>query len=56
MKKNPNFENIYKIVNFDYASLYPESHLIDERLIVELKRKITNEERRKKLEKINNLK
>jgi len=55
VKSNKNFENIYKIVNFDYVSLYPESHLIDERLIVELKRKITNEERRKKLEKINNI-
>lgn len=56
MKKNLKFEDLYSISNFDYASLYPESFDIDEKLAAELKRKITKIERKKKIEKINNLK
>ena len=56
MKKNQKFEELYSIANFDYASLYPESFDIGERLAAELRRKITKNERLKKLEKLNNIK
>jgi len=56
VKKNKKNENIFNVVNLDFASLYPSSFKIDERLIAELNRKKTNEKRRQKLEKINNLK
>jgi len=45
-----------KIINMDFASLYPSKFGIDENLIRQMKKEKLNRERKEKLEKLNNIK
>ena len=56
MREDDKVEELYKIISFDYMSLYPEVYnFVDDDMIREFNKKKLKEDRIKKLDILNNL-